>query len=98
MFDMARADGVYPIVASAYRTAEKQQSIMEEKIAEYQANGYSAEKAKTEAEKWVAIPGTSEHQLGLAVDINADGSTPPDTRSTTGWTSTPTIRVYPPLP
>ena len=46
---------------------------LEEKIAEYQANGYSAEKAKTEAEKWVAIPGTSEHQLGLAVDINADG-------------------------
>ena len=29
MFDQARADGVYPIVASAYRTAEKQQSIME---------------------------------------------------------------------
>lgn len=73
MFDQARADGVYPIVASAYRTAEKQQSIMDEKIAEYQANGYSAEKAKTEAEKWVALPGTSEHQLGLAVDINADG-------------------------
>ena len=73
MFDQARSEGVYPIVASAYRTAEKQQSIMEEKIAEYQANGYSAEKAKTEAEKWVAIPGTSEHQLGLAVDINADG-------------------------
>ena len=73
MFDQARSEGVYPIVASAYRTAEKQQSIMDEKIAEYQANGYSAEKAKTEAEKWVAIPGTSEHQLGLAVDINADG-------------------------
>ena len=69
MFDQARSEGVYPIVASAYRTAEKQQSIMDEKIAEYQANGYSAEKAKTEAEKWVAIPGTSEHQLGLAVDI-----------------------------
>lgn len=24
------------------------------------------------AEKYVAIPGTSEHQLGLSVDINAD--------------------------
>ena len=24
------------------------------------------------AEQWVAIPGTSEHELGLAVDINAD--------------------------
>ena len=28
---------------------------------------------KTETERWVAIPGTSEHQLGLGVDINADG-------------------------
>lgn len=73
MFDAARADGVYPIVASGYRTPEKQQSLMDEKIAEYKAQGYSDEKAKTEAEKWVAIPGTSEHQLGLAVDINADG-------------------------
>lgn len=90
MFDQARSEGVYPIVASAYRTAEKQQSIMDEKIAEYQANGYSAEKAKTEAEKWVAIPGTSEHQLGLAVDINADGIHSAGYEVYDGWTSTPT--------
>ncbi|HBE85746.1 MAG TPA: peptidase M15, partial [Lachnoclostridium sp.] len=73
MFDAARADGVYPVVVSGYRTAEKQQSLMEEKIAAYKAEGYSASKAKAEAETWVAIPGTSEHQLGIAVDINADG-------------------------
>ena len=30
-----------------------------------------AEKA---AKEWVAVPGTSEHQLGIAVDINADKS------------------------
>lgn len=35
--------------------------------------GYSESDAKTETERWVAIPGTSEHQLGLGVDINADG-------------------------
>ena len=29
--------------------------------------------ARWYAEKWVAVPGTSEHQLGIAVDINADG-------------------------
>ena len=29
-------------------------------------------KRKKLAEQWVAIPGTSEHQLGIAVDINAD--------------------------
>ncbi len=73
MFDAARADGVYPVVASGYRTAEKQQSLMEEKIAAFKAEGYSASQAKAEAETWVAIPGTSEHQLGIAVDINADG-------------------------
>ena len=28
---------------------------------------------KAEAEVWVALPGASEHQLGLAADINADG-------------------------
>ena len=31
--------------------------------------GYSEENARTEAGKVVAVPGTSEHQLGLAVDI-----------------------------
>ena len=73
MFDSARADNVYPIVASGYRTTEEQQSLMEEKINEYKNEGYPAEEAKEKAEAWVAIPGTSEHQLGIAVDINADG-------------------------
>jgi len=74
MFDAARSNGVYPIVVSGYRTAKKQQSLLDEKIAAYEAEGYSAEEAITKAEAWVAIPGTSEHQLGIAVDINADGS------------------------
>lgn len=73
MFDDMRADGVYPIVAAGYRTQEKQQGIMDERIQEYLDQGYSQEDAVAEAESWVAIPGTSEHQLGLAVDINADG-------------------------
>ena len=73
MFEAMRSDGVYPIVASGFRTAEKQQSLMNEKIASFESQGYSAEQAKNEAEKWVAVPGTSEHQLGSAVDINADG-------------------------
>jgi D-alanyl-D-alanine carboxypeptidase len=72
MFNAARADGIYPVVVSGYRTAEEQQSLMDVKIAEYKEQGCSAYKAKYLAEKWVAIPGTSEHQLGIAVDINAD--------------------------
>ncbi len=73
MFDAARSDNIYPVVASGYRTTQKQQNLMDEKIAEYQAEGYAFEEAATKAEEWVAIPGTSEHQLGLGVDINADG-------------------------
>ena len=46
--------------------------IMDEKINEYEKQGYSAKEAKKRAEKYVAIPDTSEHQLGLSVDINAD--------------------------
>lgn len=73
MFDNAKSDNIYPIVASGYRTSEKQQSLMDEKINDYENEGYSAEEAKAKAETWVAVPGTSEHQLGIAVDINADG-------------------------
>lgn len=73
MFDVARSEDVYPIVASGYRTAEKQQSLMDDKIAEYEAEGYSGSEARRKAEEWVAVPGTSEHQLGLGIDINADG-------------------------
>ena len=35
---------------------------------------YSRSRAERTAKEWVALPGTSEHQLGIAVDINADKS------------------------
>lgn len=73
MFDDARADGVYPIVASGFRTAERQQELMDQKIQSFLDQGYSQEDAETEALKWVNAVGASEHQSGLAVDINADG-------------------------
>lgn len=73
MFDDARSQGVYPIVASGYRTAEKQQSLMDEKVKSFEEQGYSESDARREALKWVNAVGYSEHQSGLAVDINADG-------------------------
>lgn len=76
MFDAARAEGVYPIVGSGFRTHEKQQSLMDQKIADYRAEGYSEAEAIELAEAWVAVPGTSEHEVGICADINADsGST-----------------------
>lgn len=73
MFDTARAEGIYPIVASGYRSEAEQNRIMEETIQDYLDQGYTQADAEEEAKLWVAEPGHSEHQLGMAVDINADG-------------------------
>ena len=72
MFDAARTEDVYPVVREGYRTAEEQQEILDDKIQSYINQGYSQVKAERTAKEWVALPGTSEHQLGIAVDINAD--------------------------
>lgn len=61
-------------VADGFRTWETQQRLLDEKIDFYKNEGYSLEEAEEKAKQWVALPGTSEHQLGLAVDINADTS------------------------
>lgn len=72
MFDACRADGLYPLVWSSYRTTADQQRIMDEKIDACKAQGMNTRSAKAEAKKWVAAPGYSEHQLGLSVDINSE--------------------------
>lgn len=72
MFDAARSEGIYPVVGEGYRTHAEQERMMQEKIDSYLAEGCSKRTARELAEEWVAVPGTSEHELGLAVDINAD--------------------------
>lgn len=72
MFDVARTEGIYPIVREGYRTEKEQQALYDEKVQAYINEGYSRSRAERTAKEWVALPGTSEHQLGIAVDINAD--------------------------
>lgn len=74
MFNDARAQGYGLFVREGYRTQEEQQQLLEEKIEAYENEGKSKSEAKKLAEQWVAIPETSEHQLGIAVDINADAT------------------------
>ena len=69
MIDDCRAAGFSPLICSSYRSQEKQERLFNDKVKYYTNLGYSLEKAKTEAAKTVAVPGTSEHQLGLAVDV-----------------------------
>jgi D-alanyl-D-alanine carboxypeptidase len=71
MFNAARAEGIYPIVREGYRTEKEQQALYDEKVQAYINEGYSRSRAEKTAKEWVALPGTSEHQLGLAVDFNS---------------------------
>ncbi len=71
MMDDARAEGLSPILCSSYRSNQKQRDLFANQVAKYTAQGMSEEEAEIEAAKWVAIPGTSEHHTGLAVDIVA---------------------------
>lgn len=72
MFNDARTQGYGLFVREGYRTQEEQQQLLDEKIEAYENEGNPKSEAKKLAEQWVAVPGTSEHQLGIAVDINAD--------------------------
>lgn len=69
MMDDCRAAGYNPLICSSYRTNEKQTTLFNNKVQQYLDKGYSESQAKIEAGKWVAVPGTSEHQTGLTVDI-----------------------------
>ena len=71
MLSDCRKAGLRPLVCSAYRPVETQTRLYNNKIARLQAAGYSREAAIRQAGRWVAVPGTSEHQTGLAVDLVA---------------------------
>ena len=79
MFDDMRKAGHRPVVVSGYRSSAEQKAILKDKTKEYTDDGYPKAAAEKLALQWVAKPGTSEHQLGIAVDIN------PDYTVTKGW-------------
>ncbi len=64
-----RAAGLKPKVRSSYRTQKKQVSLYENKVSRLLKKGLKPIDARMEAATVVAYPGTSEHQLGLALDI-----------------------------
>ena len=43
--------------------------MFDNQVEKWKKQGYSEDEAKIEAGRLVAVPGTSEHQLGLALDI-----------------------------
>lgn len=69
MIGDAKSEGLSPIICSSYRTIERQIKLYKNEVESYISKGYLKDEAQFEAGKWVAVPGTSEHNTGLAVDI-----------------------------
>ena len=69
MLEDAQKEGVIAVPISGYRTREYQQGLFDDKVLRVRANGFEGDAALEEAAKEVAVPGTSEHELGLAMDI-----------------------------
>ncbi len=65
----AKEDGLTIYICSPYRNPEKQQKLFNKKMRTYIRKGMSEEEAYDLASQTVAIPGTSEHQAGLAFDF-----------------------------
>ncbi|WP_223491974.1 M15 family metallopeptidase [Sutcliffiella horikoshii] len=62
MFNVAKSEGIELYARSGFRSYETQEAIFKNEVATF---GYE------QAVLYVALPGTSEHQTGLAMDITA---------------------------
>lgn len=71
MLDDARKEGLKPFICSAYRDYEYQRQVFNETMVAWIADGYTPLASYEETSKSVAIPGTSEHATGLALDITS---------------------------
>lgn len=66
LFSAAKADGIKLIGVSAYRSHQTQTSLF---------NYYVAKDGEEVAKTYSAVPGTSEHETGLAIDVTGgDGA------------------------
>ena len=74
MVAAAKADGISLIPVSGYRTVSRQRNNFERKIDYYKGLGYSKAEATRLASKIVLMPGTSEHNAGLAMDFGTNGN------------------------
>ncbi len=78
MLRAAIAEGVHNWQISAgFRSVKYQQTVWNNKAAEYRNQGLSSSQAQTATAKYVAKPGASEHHTGLAFDVTVPGQSFP---------------------
>ena len=73
MINDAALDGVNLYVCSAYRSYKRQTSNFENRLREYANSKTAFATAYRYTAGYIAVPGSSEHQTGLAVDFITDG-------------------------
>lgn len=69
MFEAAKKEGVTLIVCSPYRSYNRQEALFSRKVGTYMEQGFDYMESYTMASQAVTIPGSSEHELGLALDL-----------------------------
>lgn len=72
MLQGAKDDGVNLVICSPYRDMERQETLFNKKIKRYMNMGMSYMDAYKLSSQTVTVPGASEHQIGLALDIVSD--------------------------
>ncbi len=73
MIRAAKDEGISLTIVSAYRDYERQSELFDTKVRRYMRNGMTYMDAYSKASQSVTVPGCSEHQLGLALDIVGSG-------------------------
>ena len=69
MYNAAKAEGILLTPYSGYRSYETQTRLHKNKVNSYMSQGYSYNEAEKMATRWSMLPGCSEHNFGVAMDI-----------------------------
>lgn len=72
MLQGAKNDGINLVICSPYRDLNRQEVLFNRKIKAYMGKGMSYMDAYKISSQAVTVPGASEHQIGLALDIVCD--------------------------
>ena len=75
MVKAAKDEDIKLVICSPYRDLDRQKMLFDRKIGYYMKKGYSYMDAYKLSSQAVTIPGASEHQVGLAIDIVTDSYT-----------------------
>ena len=75
MLQDCRAEGISCVINNTYRSKATQQYLWDRSVNKFLAAGMTRAEAEAETAKTTALPGSSEHQTGLGVDLNGGQAT-----------------------